>query len=67
MKKVTVYWTEFHSYSADIEIPDNISNEEELDWVMNNTDVWGMDSHEPFEIETAWDSFEKVYVEEIEE
>jgi len=57
MKKVTVQWTEFHNYEAEIEIPDNLSNEEELDWVMNNTDVWGMDSREPFEIETAWDSF----------
>jgi hypothetical protein len=57
MKKVTVSWTEFHSYSTEIEIPDNLSNEEELDWVINNTNDWSMGWHKPFEIETAWDSF----------
>jgi hypothetical protein len=57
MKKVTVYWTEFHSYSAEIEIPDNLSNKEEMNWIKENTSEWEMDWREPFEIETAWDSF----------
>jgi hypothetical protein len=57
MKKVTVYWTEFHNYSQDIEIPDNLSNEEELDWVMNNTDEWGMGLGSPDDINTDWDGF----------
>lgn len=58
MKKVTITWTEFHNYEAEIEIPDNLSHEEELDWVMNNTDDWGMGWREPDEINTDWDSFE---------
>ena len=66
-KTVTVYWTEFHNYSAEIEIPDNLSHEsqseEELDWVMNNTHDWGMGWHKPYEINTDWYSF---YIEEIE-
>ena len=62
MKTVQVLWSETHSYSAEIEIPDNLSHEEELDWVMNNTDDWGMGWREPDEINTDWDSF---YVEEI--
>lgn len=64
MKKVTVQWTEFHNYSAEIEIPDNISPEEELDWVMKNTDEWEMDWREPDEINTAWDSFQVYEVNE---
>ena len=67
MKKVTIQWTELHNYEAQIEIPDNLSHEEELDWIMNNKDDWEMDWREPYEISTDWDSFEKVYVEEIEE
>lgn len=57
MKEVTVCWTELHNYSADIEIPDNLSHEEGLEWVMKNTDEWGMGWREPDEIETDWDSF----------
>jgi len=57
MKKVTVEWVETHKYSADIEVPDNLSHKEELDWVMNNTDKWGMGLGFPDDIETDWDSF----------
>jgi len=64
MKKVIVDWVEDHIYSAEIEIPDNLSPEEELDWVMNNTDDWGLEWHEPIQIETDWDSF---YVHEVNE
>jgi hypothetical protein len=58
MKKVKVFWTEFHNYSAEIEIPDNLSKEEELDWVED----WAIDalpdpSHKLYEINTDWDSF----------
>lgn len=62
MKKVQIMWTEFHNYEAEIEIPDNLSHEEELDWVMNNTDEWGMGWREPDEINTDWNSF---YVEDL--
>ncbi len=58
MKKVTITWTEFHNYEAEIEIPDNLSYGEDLVWVMNNTDEWGMGRREPDEIDTDWDSFE---------
>ena len=57
MKKVTITWTEFHHYEAEIEIPDDLSHEEELDWVMNNTDEWGMGWRESDDINTDWDSF----------
>ena len=57
MKKVTITWTEFHNYEAVIEIPDNLSPQEEIDWVTLNTDDWGMGWREPIEIETDWDSF----------
>jgi len=59
MKKVTVQWTEFHNYEAEIEIPEAV---DEIDWVINNTDDWGMGLREPYEINTDWDSF---YIEEI--
>ena len=61
MKKVQVLWNETHSYSAEIEIPDNLSKEEELDWVMDNTDDWATVA-EPDDINTEWDTF---YIEEI--
>lgn len=64
MKKVTVQWAEFHNYEAVIEVPDNLSHEEELDWIMNNTDVWEMGWREPYEINTAWDSFQVYEVNE---
>jgi hypothetical protein len=68
MKKVKVSWTEFHYYEAEIEIPDNLSHEEEIDWVMNNTDDWGKSPEfgwrEPYEINTDWDSFE---IDEVDE
>ena len=58
MKKVYVDWVEHHIYSAEIEIPDNLSPEEELDWVINNTDEWDMHWLAPDEINTDWDSFQ---------
>ena len=64
MKKVYVDWVEHHVYSAEIEIPDNLSPEEERDWVLNNTDEWEMDWREPDEINIDWDSF---YVNEVNE
>ena len=36
MKKVTVYWDEVQSYCADLEIPSNLTSEEELDYVKAN-------------------------------
>jgi len=67
-KKVVVNWCEMHYYEAEIEIPDNLSYEEEIDWIINNTDDWGKSPefgwHEPYEICTDWDSFE---VDEVEE
>ena len=56
-KKVTVSWTEFHNYEAEIEIPENLSSEEAIDWVTKHTDDWGMGWREPYEINTDWDSF----------
>jgi hypothetical protein len=56
-KKVTVSWTEFHNYAAEFEVPDDLTdNEDILDWVM----VWGMEvmlEKKPYEINTDWDSF----------
>ncbi len=58
MKTVQVHWTETHSYSAEIEIPDNLSHEdEEVKWITLNTDEWEMGWREPYEIKTDWDSF----------
>ena len=57
MKKAKVQWTEFHNYEVEIEIPDNLSKEEEVDWVMNNSDDWGMWSSIPYDIVPHWDSF----------
>ena len=65
-KKVVVQWTELHNYEAEIEVPDTLTEEEELDWIMYNTDEWEMGWREPYEINTDWDSFKVVYVEEIE-
>ena len=59
-KTVTIEWTEFHNFEAEIEIPENLSGEEALDWVMMNTDTWGMDWREPYDINTDWDTFEIV-------
>ena len=64
MKKVKVNWCETHYYEAEIEIPDNLSYEDEVDWVVNNTDDWGLAWREPYEISTDWDSFE---VEDVED
>jgi hypothetical protein len=58
MKKVIVNWYETHHYESEIEIPDNLSHEEEIDWITLNTDDWGMGWSEPYEIITDWDSFE---------
>ena len=58
MKKVKVNWCEMHYYEAEIEIPDNLSSSEEVDWVINNQLPWGMGLREPYEICTDWDSFE---------
>jgi hypothetical protein len=57
-KKVTVSWTEFHNYAAEFEVPDDLTdNEDIVDWVM----VWESDalksSRKPYEINTDWDSF----------
>ena len=39
MQKVTVYWDEVQSYCADLEIPDNLSPEEEYNYVRMNMHV----------------------------
>jgi hypothetical protein len=57
-KKVLVNWCEKHYYETEIEIPDNLSPEEEIDWVICNTDEWKHCWLEPYEIVTDWDSFE---------
>ena len=36
MKKVTVFWDEVQSYSAEINVPDNLTKEEESDYVTAN-------------------------------
>ena len=58
MKKVQVQWTEFHNYEAVIEIPDNLSPEEEIDWVTLNTADWGIEWFEPYHINIDWYSFQ---------
>ena len=60
--KVQVYWSEITHYTGEIEIPDNLSKEEELNWVRNNTNEWEMDWREPDVIDIYWDTF---YVEEV--
>ena len=57
MKKVKVYWTEFHNYCAEIEIPDSVSEKGELDWIMNNTHSRDMCGLTPYQINTDWDTF----------
>ena len=56
-KKVTVSWTEFHNYAAEFEVPDDLTNNEDIvDWLM----VWGMElmlGVKPYEVNTDWDSF----------
>ena len=59
MKKVFVDFVEHHMYSVEAEIPDNLTKDEEIDWVINNRDllfdgVWP----QPIDIETDWDSFQ---------
>ena len=54
MKKVTVYWTEFYNFSTEMEIPDNLSHDEELDYAMHNLE----NGHEPYEKNRDWDGFE---------
>jgi len=56
MKKVTVNWCEMHYYEAEIEIPDNLSHEDELYWVVGNKHKWD-EGIAPYEICTDWDSF----------
>jgi hypothetical protein len=56
MRKVEITWTEFHDYSAEIEVPDNLSDKETLDWIQSHTDEWGMGWQSPDDIETDWES-----------
>ena len=57
MKKVKVYWTDLHHYSAEIEIPDNLSKEEEMYWVEDWAIIELPDpSHKPTQIIFDWDS-----------
>ena len=55
---VRIRWTETHHYEAEIEIPDGLDPEEQVEWVQNNTDEWGLGWRDPDEINTDWDSFE---------
>jgi len=59
-KTITIQWTEFHNFEDEIEIPENLSGEEAIDWIFKNTGPWGLDWREPYEIVTDWDSFEIV-------
>ena len=36
MKKVKVNWTEFNNYEQELEVPDNLSGSELLDYVTTN-------------------------------
>ncbi len=54
-----IRWTEFHNYEAEVEIPDILEGlEEELNWVMSNTNDWDLEWREPYQINIDWDSFE---------
>ena len=64
MKKVRVEWVETHCYEAEIEVPDGLSNEDEMDWVINNKFEWDTGLREPYEINTDWDGFEIYEVDE---
>jgi hypothetical protein len=55
-KSVTILWTELHHYEAKIEIPENLSHEEEIDWIILNMDTCGMKPREPWGMNTDWDS-----------
>jgi len=57
-KKKIVRWTEFHNYEAEIEIPEGLDADEEIEWVTNNPGTWSAGWHDPYEINTDWDSFE---------
>ena len=57
-KTVTIRWSEVHDFKAEFEVPDDLTdNENILDWVM----VWESDalssSRTPYKIITDWDSF----------
>jgi len=55
MKKVTVNWTEFHNFSIEMEIPNNLSHEEELEYAIH-ADLES--DPEPYEINIDWDGLE---------
>jgi len=58
MKKVTVYWTEFHNFSIEMEIPNNLSHEEELEYAIH-ADLFPIRTPmEPYEINIDWDGVE---------
>jgi hypothetical protein len=59
-KTVTIEWTEFHNYEAEIEIPTGMTEGESIGWIILNTDKWGMNWREPYEINPDYDSFEIV-------
>ena len=63
-KKVRVEWVETHCYDAEIEVPANLSKEDELDWVLNNKSEWDTGLRKPYEINADWISFEIYGVEE---
>jgi len=46
-----------HYYEAEIEIPDNLFYEDEVDWVVNNTDDCILTNSRIVYISTDWDSF----------
>ena len=63
-KKVRANWCEIHYYEAEIEIPNNLSYQDEMRWVEETMKDWSMTVHEPYEISLDWDSFE---VEDVDE
>ena len=63
MKKVVVHWIEIHKYEAEVEIPEGMTKEEELDYVSLNSESWEIYWREPYAVDIDWDSFE---VEDVE-
>ena len=62
-RKVQVEWVETHCYAAEVDVPNNISEEDELDWVLKNKSGWDAGC-ESYDIHIDWLSFQIYEVEE---
>ena len=56
MKKVKVQWTEFHNYEVEIEVPEGLTSNEEMNFVMSEYCYFPLS--DPYEVNTDWDSFD---------